>query len=139
MSKERMRILKMVSKGKLSVDEANNLLDALQDGSSGTANGGSFTELKNLPKFLYVQVDSSDDDNVNVRVPLGLIRAGMRLTHLIPPSAMDQVNASMEKQGMSIDLSNLTKEDIEVLVQSLAEMEVKVDSKNGDKVRVYCE
>ncbi len=129
----------MGPKGKISVDEANALLEALQDDSSGPADSGSFTEMKELPKFLYVQVNSSDDDTVNVKVPLGLIRAGMRLTHLIPPSAMDQVNASMEKHDMSIDLSNLTKEDIEVLVQSLAEMEVKVDSKNGDNVRVYCE
>jgi hypothetical protein len=129
----------MVSKGKISVDEASALLDALQDDSADAPASGPYTELKNLPKFLNVQVTSAEEDNVNVKVPLGLIRAGMRLTSLIPPAAMDQVNASMEKHGISIDLNNIKKEDIEVLIESLAEMEVKVDSKNGDKVRVFCE
>ena len=138
MNKERARILKMLSKGKISVEEADSLLEALQDDSSSASNSGNAEALKNLPNFIYVQVNSAEDDNVNVKVPLSLIRAGMRLTSLIPPKAMDQVNSSLKEHGMSMDLNNLTKEDIELLIEGLVEMEVKVDSKNGDKVRVYC-
>ena len=39
---------------------------------------------------------------------------------------------------MSIDFSNLKPEDIDELVEALREMEINVDAKNGDKVRVYC-
>ena len=138
MNKERARILKIVSKGKITVEEADALLEALQDDSSTASNSGTSEIIKNLPKFMYVQVNSANEDNVNVKVPLSLIRAGMRLTSLIPPKAMDQVNSSLEEHGMSMDLNNLTKEDIELLIEGLVEMEVKVDSKNGDKVRVYC-
>ena len=138
MNKERARILKMVSKGKITVEEADSLLEALQDDSSTVPGSRKSVESKNLPNFMYVKVNSANEDNVDVKVPLSLIRAGMRLTSLIPPKAMDQVNSSLEEHGMSIDLNNLTKEDIELLLEGLVEMEVKVDSKNGDKVQVYC-
>ena len=138
MNKERARILKMVSKGKITVEEADSLLEALQDDSSTVPGSRKSIESKNLPNFMYVKVNSANEDNVDVKVPLSLIRAGMRLTSLIPPKAMDQVNSSLEEHGMSIDLNNLTKEDIELLLEGLVEMEVKVDSKNGDKVQVYC-
>ena len=138
MNKERARILKMVSKGKITVEEADSLIDALQDDSSTVPGSSKSVESKNLPNFIYVKVLCANEDNVDVKVPLSLIRAGMRLTSLIPPKAMDQVNSSLEQHGMSFDMNNLTKEDIDLLIEALSEMEVTVDSKNGDKVRVYC-
>ena len=38
---------------------------------------------------------------------------------------------------MSFDLNNFKPEDIEELIEALREMEVDVDSANGDKVHVY--
>jgi hypothetical protein len=137
MSKERLRILEMVSKGKITPAEAESLLQAV-DNKSGSEPMGEVIR-RDLPKFLKVKVESVSDDNVDVKVPLSLIRAGMRLTALIPPPAMERINESLKKQGMSIDLGNLKKEDIEALIEGLVEMEVHVDSKNGDKTHVYCE
>jgi len=51
---------------------------------------------------------------------------------------MDQINDSMSEHGMSVDFSNLQPEDIDELVGTLREMEINVDAKNGDNVRVYC-
>ena len=137
MSKERLRILDMVSKGKITPAEAESLLQAVDNKNTDEPDGEAIR--KGPPKFLKVRIESMNDDNVNVKVPLSLIRAGMRLTALIPPPAMKQINESLEKQGMSIDLANLKKDDIEALIQGLVEMEVNVDSRNGDRVRVYCE
>jgi predicted RND superfamily exporter protein len=50
----------------------------------------------------------------------------------------DQINDSMSQHGMSVDLTNFKPEDIDELVGALREMEVNVDAKNGDTVRVYC-
>jgi hypothetical protein len=61
------------------------------------------------------------------------------LTSLIPPQAMDQINAQMAENGMSIDFSNFKPEDIDELIEALREMEVNVDGKDGEKVRVYAE
>lgn len=139
MTEERKHILDMLASGKISAEEAEQLLDAIANNSedSGSINDEN-ESLKKIPKFLYVKVVSKDDDNVDVKIPISLLRSGIRLTSLIPPQAMDHINESMEEKGMSFDLSNLSKDDIDELVKGLAELEVKVKSKNGDDVRVYC-
>jgi hypothetical protein len=147
MSEDRSRILKMLAEGKITAEEAEGLLDALASGA-GTAAGTSPAEpaikgdpaplLEALPKFFYVKVNSADGDTVDVKIPIALVRSGLKLTSLIPPQAMDQINESMSEHGMSIDFTNLKPEDIDELVEALREMEINVDSTNGDKVRVYC-
>jgi hypothetical protein len=145
MSEERTRILGMLAAGKITADEAERLLDALESRPAAAAAGGSAIKgdpsalIAALPKYLVVKVSAVNGDNVDVKVPLALVRSGLKLTSLIPPQAMDQINASMSEHGMSIDFSNLKPEDIDELIEALREMEVNVDSANGDKVRVYCE
>ena len=145
MSEDRARILGMLAEGKISTEETERLLDALaaREGKAAPAGEpaikGDPTPLINaLPKYLYVKVTSDDGDNVDVRVPLALVRSGLKLTSLIPPQAMDQINSQMAEHGMSIDFSNLKPEDIDELIESLREMEVNVVSKDGENVRVYC-
>ncbi len=65
------------------------------------------------------------------------MRAGLKLTSLIPPQAMDQIDKSLAEKGMSFDLKNLKPEDLEDIIESLREMEINVDSADGDNVRVY--
>jgi len=140
MSEERARILNMLADGKINAEEAERLLDALQ-GRAGdeTVEPEAPATAKDLPKFMYVKVTGGEKaDTVDVKVPLNLLRAGLRLTSLIPPQAMDQINDSMSEHGMSIDFSNLKPDDIEELIAGLADMEVKVKSKEGEDVRVYC-
>jgi hypothetical protein len=137
MSEERKRILSMLAKGKISEQEAEELLDAIgkQDDRGNTA----VEEAKpRSVKYLYVKVISSRDDNVDVRVPLGIIRAGMKLTSLIPAQAMDHINTAMHEKGMKFDFNSFKPDDIEELIRNLADMEVNVKSKDGDTVRVYC-
>jgi hypothetical protein len=137
----------MLSEGKISVDEAEMLLDALGSETSATTtvtpgmSGAAEAAEKILaapgaPKYLYVTVDG--DDKVNVKVPLGLLRAGLKLTSLIPPQAMDEINKSMADSGVTLDFNNLKPEDIEELIQNLREMEITVDAADGNKVRVWC-
>ena len=47
------------------------------------------------------------------------------------------IDKTMAEKGMSFDLKNLKPEDLEDIVESLREMEINVDSKDGDNVRVY--
>ena len=77
-------------------------------------------------------------DNVNIKIPVALVRSGLKLTSLIPPLAMDKINDSMAEHGISVDLNNFKPDDIDELVTALRDMEVNVDAKNGDTVRVYC-
>jgi hypothetical protein len=135
---DRSRILGLLSEGKISAEEAERLLDAVDEPTS-SAEPESASEHLPLPKFLYVKVLSTDGDNVDVRVPISLVRSGLKLTSIIPPQAMDQINDSMAEHDMSIDFQNMKPEDIDELVEGLREMEVTVDSANGDNIRVWCE
>ena len=145
MSEDRGRILDLLAGGKITAEEAERLLDAL-DARTGAAAASAESAIKGdpapliaaLPKYLYVKVLAANGDNVNVKIPIVLVRSGLKLTSLIPPLAMDQINDSMSEHGMSVDFSNFKPEDIDELVGALREMEVNVDSKNGDTVRVYC-
>ncbi len=146
MSEERSRILNMLAQGKINAEEAERLLDALdarpKTGASAASEGPAIKGdpgplIDALPKFLFVKVNAENGDNVDVKIPVALVRSGLKLTSLIPPQAMDQINDSMSEHGMSIDFSNLKPEDIDELVAALREMEISVDSANGDKVRVY--
>ncbi len=145
MSEDRKRILAMLAEGKITADEANALLDALETRAAAMAadepaiKGDPAPLLNALPKYLYVKVDSLEGDKVDVKVPLALVRSGLKLTSLIPPQAMDEINRSMSEHGMSIDFNNFKPEDIDELVSALREMEINVNGKDGEKVRVYCE
>jgi hypothetical protein len=88
-------------------------------------------------KFMFVKVVSEKGDNVHVKIPLGLLRAGLKLTALIPKQASDEINKAMREKGMTFDINNFKPEDIEELIEALSEMEVEVDSNNGDTVRVF--
>ena len=166
MGDDRNRILDLLASGKISVEEATRLLDALDvksgksDGTDAAASaktgwpkffasGGGKTGTtgdktaadgsRNAPKFMYVKVVSEKGDNVNVKIPLGLVRAGLKLTALIPKQATDQINKAMAEKGMSFDINSIKPEDLEELVEAMRDMEINVDSNNGDTVRVYAE
>ena len=146
MTEERRRILNMMAEGKLNAAEADALLDALSKNNSSaqlvaTRPEPSQTAAPSDPKYLRVLVESQEDgkpSKVNVRVPFQLIRAGMRLTALIPAVASEPVNRALKENGVDIDISKLKPEDFEALVTHLRELQVDVD--NGtEKVRVFCE
>ncbi len=144
MNEDRIRILNMLAERKITAEEAERLLDAIgTHAGTATAAGPAITGdpgplIEALPKYLFVKVNAANGDNVDVKIPIALIRSGLKLTSLIPPQAMDQINDSMSEHGMSVDFNNLKPEDIDELVEALREMEVNVDATNGDKVRVYC-
>ncbi len=137
MNEARMKILEMLSKGKITVDEASALLEKVivreQGPEEPRAEQGEQPARKGTPRYLRVVVDSSDGDKVNVRVPMSLIRTGLKLSSLMPAEAASAV------QEKGIDLSVLKDLDGEELVEALRELTVDVDSADGDKVRVFTE
>jgi hypothetical protein len=138
-SQERDRVLDLLVSGKITAEEAARLLDAVEARRApvAAAPAAPAENPGDPPKYIYVKVISVKGDNVNIKVPLGLVRAGLKLTSFIPQPAMEQINKSMGEHGMSVDLLNFKPEDLEELLQALREMEVNVDAANGDNVRVY--
>jgi hypothetical protein len=143
MNEQRRQILQMLAEGKITADEAERLIDALereQPESPPTA----APRPKPRPKYLRLVVNSEDDSSgdgpsrINIRVPLQLLRAGVRLTSLIPPQALARLNAELTRSGVPIDLTQLKPQHIEELIEQLDELTVDVDDADS-KVQVFCE
>lgn len=142
-------ILQMVAENKITVEEAQRLLELVGKQRSGAEQEreqeqAAAAAAGRRPKYLRVCVEpgegqeASSANKVNIRVPLSLIRAGMKLTSLIPSSAVNQANDALKEKGIDMDLNKIKYEDLEPLVDALSELEI--DVKDGkEKVRVYVE
>jgi len=152
MNEHRRQILQMLAEGKISADEAERLIVAMEAPSSFSASSanGVADATKARPKYLRVLVDAEEGTNgaydgptkVNVRVPMQLLRAGVRLAGLIPQQALRRANQAMQEKGVPIDLSQIKPENLEDLVEQLNDLTVDVDQKEAGakvKVRVFCE
>ena len=142
MTDNKKRILDMLEAGKITSEEAMKLLSATEnsDREPGGSKPGAFRKIK----YLRVIVDNPNQiggnmpGKVNVRVPVSLIRAGMKFTSLIPGDAANQIEGALRDKGVNFNLKNLKDEDIDELIDALREMEVDINGGQG-KIRVYAE
>ncbi len=165
MSDNKKKILEMLAQNKINADEAYRLLSAMDEDGSSFGNAGKDNtghgdtekrgaEVKTKHKYLRVTVtpgpegmsgnggDMFNDGNVgkvNVRVPMSLIRAGIKLTALIPPEALDKANNALRDKGINFDVRNIKAEDLEDLIDALGDMEIDVEGGKGEKVKVFVE
>jgi hypothetical protein len=136
MNDNRRQVLDMLAEGKINSAEAERLIAALERGATPAPR-----DMGDV-KYLRVLVDANDEaegpTKVNVRVPMQLLRAGVRLTGVIPDRARDQVNEALRKEGIPFDINKLTPDNLEDLVEQLRDLTVDVDNERA-KVRVFCE
>ena len=140
MNTDRRSVLQMLADGKINADEAERLLSALdRNGAIDARPVRSAPGHNGTPKYLRVTVDAHEEaTKVNIRVPMALLRAGVRLTSLIPPAARDQVNAELAKNGVPFDINSVKPENLEDLIDQLNDLQVDVDQERT-KVRIFCE
>ncbi len=142
MAEDKMRILNMLSEGKITAEEAEKLLGALDSTSAPLEKSREVSRMSDIltDKFLYVKVEPKDgkgSDRVSVKVPLALLQTGLNIFGLIPKDAQDKINSSMKENGMSFDLSTVNPENIKELMVILEEMQIDVDSEDAT-VQVFC-
>lgn len=139
MPEHRREILEMLAKGQITADEAERLLAALE----GRQEAGGESAPRQKPRYLRIQVEGNDPRRdgapvkVNVRAPMQLLRAGVRLATLIPAQARSHVNEALHRRGMDFDLSQIRPENLEEIIDQLGETMIDVNDKV--KVRVFCE
>jgi len=151
MGESQKKILQMLSEGKINVDEAQRLL-SLVGNESEKENAGSSgsTAAKSSARYMRVIVEpkpgapSKCDGHdmhkhkVNVRVPIGLIRAGIKFASLIPSDTADQVDKAFREKGMKFDIRKLKDEDLEEMIATLHDSEINVDSEY-ETVKIFAE
>lgn len=137
---EKKRILEMLREGKITVEEATQLLDALESKpqAENIAVKGSRGR---KPKKLRVLVDSGDESKknpkVNVGIPISLVRTvGPLILRNMPREARDE----LDKNG--VDVAHILEDVQRMLDEGIEEDIVNIDTgKDGEtaKIRIYIE
>ncbi|MEK4424223.1 SHOCT-like domain-containing protein [Solibacillus sp. FSL K6-1523] len=129
MQEEIARVLTMVQEGKIDADQGAELIQVLQE-KVGTSNNGVEKSTKYLDKTLKIRVESTENDNVKVNVPIKLVKVVLLAGHSIAASIPQS-----EKYVKDIDINLI----IEAIENELDGQIVDIKSANGDIVSVIIE
>ena len=139
---ERRQILDMLAEKKISVDEAERLLAALGDTeeSGKRESGQSSIMIKANPKFLKIRVTpkNKQGNHVNIKVPLALIKAGVKIGSIIPSEAKAKINSALGEKGLDFDLNKMDANALDNMLKALTEMSIDVDDED-ESVKIFCE
>jgi len=136
MSEETRKVLEMLSSGKITVQEAEQLLQAVTGPAPDDRNGDKKAE----PKYFRILVNKPASEgkraeNVNIKVPISVVRGGLRLSSVFP-GLLGKKKIQLD-DGTELDLSKIHYADLEAMIKDIGELTVDVD---GDaQVRIRCE
>ena len=161
MNTERMKILEMLKEGKISAEDADRLLDKLaqldrepedddvvidEDSihgavASAVATAKEAAQAVKLKvkakasgrKFFCIKINTANGKNINLRLPLAVAKAGVKLSALLPQSATD----SLKEKGINLD--ELTQLKGDELTGAIEELDINIDTDEGDSIRIFCE
>ncbi|HEX4321365.1 MAG TPA: hypothetical protein VHZ52_10710 [Acidobacteriaceae bacterium] len=163
MNENRRQILNMLAANKITAEEAERLLAALDSSgaasgstgstaspsSNGAGNTSRFESTGSHAKYLRVLVEADEGfegkkgpTSVNIRVPMQLLRAGVRLASLIPAQAHQHLDEALSQHGVPLTLSQIKPENLEELIDHLDDLTIDVAAKEDHsnvKVRVFSE
>jgi hypothetical protein len=144
MCDETRRILDLVAQGKITVDEAQQLLGAIDAPAAEAAAPAAGAE-ESAPKARWLRIaihktgkEGHRDKDVNIRVPIAIVKTGMRLGALIPGLAGDQVAKKMREKGLDVDFTKLDAAAIESVIKDLGDTNIEIDDGRA-QVRITCE
>lgn len=144
MSTERKKILEMLAEGKITADEADRLLSALESNAASREEVGVTPgETGNKkPKYLCVNVKSKPGsnrkhENVDIKIPIMLLKAGVKLGALVPDHTKSKFASHLQEKGIGFDMNNMDAEKLEQLIEALTETSIDVDA-DDETVRICC-
>jgi len=150
MSDAQRQILDMVADGKINIDDAERLLKLVGkqevskhavSGAYAHAESEESETSRRKPKYLHIVVDEgpgSSGDRINVKIPLQVLRMGMKLGSLMPDKAKARLSDKLGEKGLNIDLNDLDAKSLDALIESLGDLSIDVED-GHDKVKIYCE
>jgi len=138
MSAESRQVLEMLTEGKISVQDAERLLDKLGNGRASVAGVSSAppdaSEAAGAgaekPRWLRILVEKPGHETINMRLPLSLVRSS-RVMAMVPPRVRDR----LAEQGFDLGRFATMKE----LAEALETTGIDIEKGNGKRVRIFCE
>ncbi|MCJ7625059.1 MAG: hypothetical protein MUO76_16285 [Anaerolineaceae bacterium] len=130
-SDERLKVLSMVQEGKITAEEAVQLLEALDDSAAEQRSKPRHTPPSpSIPgragRWLQMRVTDTDTGKirVNVRLPIGVVKAGLKMGMRFVPEAegldKEELIAAIEKGTVGSIFDMFDEKDgehIEVIIE----------------------
>jgi hypothetical protein len=146
------RILDLLAQGKITVDEAAQLLKAVGAATApepaGDAPAGDDGAPR--PRWIRINVHKPANENrkakdVNIRVPVAVMKGGMRLGAIIASFAGEKAAQRMRERGMDLDLAKISGDlskmngpEFDQFLKTLDDVNIEVDDGKA-QVRITCE
>jgi predicted DNA binding CopG/RHH family protein len=127
MKEEISKVLTMVQEGKIDSDKGAELIQLLKDKQEAQK---PVKTTAYLDKTLKIRVISKDSDNVNINLPIRLVKAVLKTGHSIASSIPD---SKKYVEDINIDLI------IDAIDSELDGQIVDIKSANGDTVAIFIE
>jgi hypothetical protein len=146
------RILDMLSQGKITVDEADRLIKAVStDRPAETATADTATDGRPRARWFRINIRKPAKDqtqgakDVNIRVPIAVVKGGMRLGAIIATFAGEKAAQRMKERGLDLDLSTINGDlsrmngaEFDAFMKSLDDMNIEIDD-GRSQVRITAE
>ncbi|MBS4917811.1 MAG: hypothetical protein KHZ93_09595 [Clostridiales bacterium] len=123
---EKLRVLKMVEEGKITAEEAAELMEAMQ--AQLPAQETKRINNNYDKKLFRVLVDSTSGDKVKIQFPVGAIKRILKATGKLPIP---------EKDLQGVDLSSMMDAVSECLDAEMEGDFVNVEAADGTTVRIF--
>jgi hypothetical protein len=81
--------------------------------------------------------ESESGKNVDIKIPILLLKAGMKLGSLVPDAVRLKIDSELSEKELGVDLSKLKPDEIDAMVQSLTESAIRINSEK-ENVNIYC-
>lgn len=133
MSDERLQILKMLEEGKITAEEASQLLEALKLSESENGGNGSRVqavwETPRKARWMRIEVKDRKGDRVHIKLPLAVVKAALRMGGHFSMAGFD-----------SDDLGPDVMAELEAaLMEGETGLLVDVVEDDGDHVQIFLE
>jgi len=146
------RILDMLSQGKITVDEADRLIKALgADRPAEAAAADTPADGKPRVRWFRINIHKPAKDeahqpkDVNIRVPIAVVKGGMRLGAIIGTFAGEKAARRMKARGLDIDLAAINSDlsqmngpEFDEFLRSLNDTNIEIDDGKA-QVRITAE
>ena len=145
------RILDMLSQGKITVDEADRLIKALNTNQPAEAAAAEPATGARPARWFRINIHKPAKDeahrpkDVNIRVPIAVVKGGMRLGAIIGTFAGEKAARRMKARGLDIDLAAINSDlsqmngpEFDEFLRSLNDTNIEIDDGRA-QVRITCE
>jgi hypothetical protein len=132
-NEERKKVLEMLSKGTISVADAEKLLEKIGEPVAEAKTDANPSSEPAKPRFMRIVVDKPGQEQVNIRMPLSFMRSGTGLLAVLPT----KINEKLTELGVDFSAGYAMNE--KEWAEAIENMNIDIEKGNGKKVRIFCE